>query len=331
MSLPPEKWYICQKKKTVDLETHEQERVRKQMQTIYEVLHKVEKIKPLVVEVKRPRKRGGTKRKLKENRRELQRTLKESLLVSNGKGSLTIKVPEEDSIDNLIEEVTEDTFMNEEQEEREEREEREECEECDVNEVEPEKTQDDIELEERIYRDVEWVLEEDESTNITEPQEETPQVETPQVELSFDEILQIALLQNEIIKNEMILNAMQQIAIPQPPIPEPAIPEPAIPPPVPDYSQYSIPQYLQYLQYTVPQYSQPTIPTYSQPTYSQPLYSHPTIPQYSQPTIPQAQYSQPKYTLPQKERTHTTTNGYTYWNLGASKFVPNKKRPYRMM
>jgi hypothetical protein len=308
MSLPPEKWYICQKKKTVDMETHEQNHVRKQMQHIYDALQQVEKTKeetskPLVVEVKRPRKRGGTKRKLKENRRELQRALKESLFVSNEKGLLTIKVPEEDSIDNLIEEVTEDTLMNEEQEE------------CNMNEVEPEKTQDDIELEERIYRDVEWVLEEDESTNITEsqeetPQEETPQVETPQVELSFDEILQIALMQNEIIKNEI-----QQIANPQPilqPIPLP-IP-PSVQPPIPDYSHY-----LQYLQYI-----HPTIPPYTLPTISP--YTHPTIPQYTPPAIPQYARSPPH-----RERTHTSSNGYTYWNLGASKFVPTKKRNRHMM
>jgi len=305
MSLPPEKWYICQKKKTVDLETHEQERVRKQMQTIYEVLHKVEKIKPLMVEVKKPRRRGGTKRKLKENRRELQRALKESLFVSNEKGSLTIEVPEEDNIDNPIEEVTEETSMNEEYEE---------CEEYDVNEVESEKTQDDLELEERIYRDVESVLEEDESTNITELQEETsqvetPQVETPQVELSFDEILQIALLQNEIIKNEM-----QQIANPQPilqPIPLP-IP-PSVQPPIPDYSHYL--QYLQYIHPIIPLYTLPTIPPYT----------HPTIPQYTPPAIPQYARSPPH-----RERTHTS-NGYTYWNLGASKFVPTKKRNRHMM
>jgi len=297
MSLPPEKWYIYQKKKTVDLETHEQERVRKQMQTIYEVLHKVEKIKPLVVEVKKNRRGGGTKQRRKDNRRELQLALKESLFVSNEKGSLTIKVPEEDSIDNLIEEVTEDTLMNEERED------------YNMNEVEPEKTQDDIELEERIYRDVEWVLEEDESTNITEPQEETPQVETPQVELSFDEILQIALLQNEIIKNEM-----QQIANPQPilqPIPLP-IP-PSVQPPIPDYSHYL--QYLQYIPPIIPLYTLPTIPPYT----------HSTIPQYTPPAIPQYARSPPH-----RERTHTS-NGYTYWNLGASKFVPTKKRNRHMM
>ena len=45
MSLHPEKWYICQKKKIIDIETHEQQHVRKQMQNIYEALQQVEQKK----------------------------------------------------------------------------------------------------------------------------------------------------------------------------------------------------------------------------------------------------------------------------------------------
>lgn len=331
MNLSTEQWYIYQKKKPVELESYEQKLVRKQMQTMYEILQKQqkEKIKPLVIDVKKPRKRGGTRRKEKHqvNRREFQQALKESL-----DGNDTVKeIAVNDTVDDTVN-ATEKHCRNE------------ACDACkEYDNVELEKTEDDIELEERIYRDLDWVLEEAELSPLV-PLDSLPKDSAQLDPVQLDLFLQTVFLEELLGQYVSLPTETSQFTeniIPENTAPINTVPVNTAPvntAPVNTVSVNTVPTYTasQYTfsQYTMPYTSQYTIPQYTIPQYTQyiPQYTIPYIPQYTIPHTPHTPHT-PHYTrvLPHKERTHTATNGYTYWNLGASKFIPSKKRPYRMM
>ena len=315
MNLSTEQWYIYQKKKPVELESYEQKLVRKQMQTMYEILQKQqkEKTKPLVIDVKKPRKRGGTRRKEKHqvNRREFQQALKESL-----DGNDTVK---EIAVDDTVNDI-EKNCRNEKEMAYEA------CDACkEYDNVDLEKTEDDIELEERIYRDLDWVLEEAELSPLV-PLDPLPQDSAQLDPVQLDLFLQTVFLEELLGQYVSLPTETSQFT--ENIIPENTVPVNTVP--VNTDPTYTASQYT-FSQYTMPYTSQYTIPQYTQyiPQYTQ--YTQ-YIPQYTIPYIPHTPHT-PQYTrvLPHKERTHTTTNGYTYWNLGASKFIPSKKRPYRMM
>ena len=214
MNLNSEQWYIYQKKKPVNLETYEQQLVQKQMQTMYEALQQTEKKNSQPIKIKKPRKRGTRRR---EHRIELQQVLKESLEESanNEVTEEIVRIGVGTERDGTERDGTEKKCTNEEIA-------------YEVYDMEPEKTQDDLELEERIHRDVEWVLEEE----------------------------SIVIQQNLLFLQNIFLEEL--------------------------LAQYVI----------------------SEPPQDTPLY---------------------------KERTHTTSDGYTHWNLSATKFVPTKKRNHHMM
>ena len=313
MNLSTEQWYIYQKKKPVELESYEQKLVRKQMQIMYEILQKQqkEKTKPLVIEVKKPRKRGGTRRKEKHqvNRREFQQALKESL-----DGNDTVKeIAVNDTVDDTVN-ATEKHCRNE------------ACDACkEYDNVELEKTEDDIELEERIYRDLDWVLEEAELSPLV-PLDSLPKDSAQLDPVQLDLFLQTVFLEELLGQYVSLPTETSQFT--ENIISENTVPVNTVP--VNTDPTYTASQYT-FSQYTMPYTSQYTIPQY---THYIPQYTQYTqyIPQYTIPHTPHTPHT-PHYTrvLPHKERTHTATNGYTYWNLGASKFIPSKKRPYRMM
>ena len=229
MNLNSEQWYIYQKKKPVNLETYEQQLVQKQMQTMYEALQQTEKKNSQPIKIKKPRKRGTRRR---EHRIELQQVLKESLEESanNEVTEEIVRIGVGTERDGTERDGTERNGTERDGTERNGTEKKCTNEEIayEVYDMEPEKTQDDLELEERIHRDVEWVLEEE----------------------------SIVIQQNLLFLQNIFLEEL--------------------------LAQYVI----------------------SEPPQDTPLY---------------------------KERTHTTSDGYTHWNLSATKFVPTKKRNHHMM